>query len=334
MTDLLPIIMGCFRDPDYWYMAGKLIKVQFGKRTPFFGSADINNICNLKCKHCYWWINRKDVPDELSAEEWRAIIRNTFKKHHLLQVTIAGGEPMLRPDIIKVFSEELPNKFSVVSNGTTPLHYFDGMIAYWISIDGPEHIHNYIRGPVYSTIRQNVQRFVEKHGRKKVWIAMTVNSFNYRHVEEVAKEWHDLAYQIAFQLHTPFSDNDPLWIPYGEERERLIDKILEMKKSYGAFVMNSKRQINMLRRPWGGIGTTPTRCPTWAILALDHLGRVKQPCCIGSGEEKSIRPICEKCGLAPYSAMLSFGISNHGIAATIESKIRPKQKSLLAKVTS
>ncbi len=310
MTDILPIIQACFKDPDYWYMAGKLIKIKFGKKTPLFGSADINNICNLKCKHCYWWINRKDVPDELTAEQWREVIRNTFKKYHILQVVIAGGEPTLRPDIINVFNEELPNKFCVVSNGTAPMQYFDGQIAYWISIDGPEDIHNYIRGPVYKKTREHVKQFVEKYGRKKIWIAMTVNMFNYKYVEDVMKEWYDFAYQIAFQLHTPFTPNDPLWIPYGNERDWVIDKILEMKKEYNGFIMNSKGQIKMLRKPWGGVGTTPTKCPNWAILALDHLGRVKQPCCIGSGEENSIKPICERCGLSAYSGLLSCGISS------------------------
>lgn len=309
MPAIKPILAACFKDPDYWYMAGKFIKIKLGRRTPLFASVDINNVCNLKCKHCYWWINRKETP-ELTLDQWRDIIRNVLRKNHILQVTIAGGEPTLRPDIINVFSEELPNKICVVSNGTTPLPYFDGLIAYWISIDGPEEVHNFIRGPVYKNIRANVEEFVSKYSKKKIWIAMTVNMFNYKHVGEVVREWHDLADQMAFQLHTPFSENDPLWIPYGKERDWVVDKIIELKKEYNGFIMNNKRQMEMFRAPWGGVGTTPTRCPYWAIMSLDHLGRVKQPCCIGSGEAESVKPICEKCGLAAYSALLAYGISS------------------------
>jgi len=36
-----------------------------------FGSVDVNNICNLHCKHCYWWINRKEEEKDLPAEDWR-----------------------------------------------------------------------------------------------------------------------------------------------------------------------------------------------------------------------------------------------------------------------
>lgn len=298
-----------FTDPDYLYMGIKILKIKFGSKIPLFGAADINNVCNLKCKHCYWWLNREDNPDGLEAEQWREIIRNTFKKLHMLQVIVAGGEPTLRPDLLQVFAEELPNKFCVVSNATFPLPYFKGQIAYWISIDGPEHIHNFIRGPTYNKIRENVASFVEQHGQKKIWIATTINSFNYKYVEDIVRDWNDLAYEIAFQFHTPFSTNDPLWLPYGEERNAVIKKIIDLKKEYNGFIANNVKQLNMMKAPWGGVGTTPVRCPTWAILALDHLGRVKKPCCIGSGKDDSIKPICERCGLAPYSSILSLGLA-------------------------
>ena len=32
----------------------------FNKRSPLYGSADIINVCNLHCEHCYWWLNRKE----------------------------------------------------------------------------------------------------------------------------------------------------------------------------------------------------------------------------------------------------------------------------------
>jgi len=60
---------------------------------------------------------------------------------------------------------------------------------------------------------------------------------------------------------------------------------------------------------WGGTGTIPVQCPTWAILSLDHMGRVKQPCCIGSADAKSIKPICEDCGLGCYSVLVANGIA-------------------------
>ena len=42
------------RDLIHWWS-----KLRAGTKTPLFGSADIINVCNLKCVHCYWWTNRE-----------------------------------------------------------------------------------------------------------------------------------------------------------------------------------------------------------------------------------------------------------------------------------
>ena len=71
-----------------------------------YGSVDVNNICNLHCSHCYWWLNRKNDAEDLTAEQWREIIKNTFKKQRVYVVTLVGGEPTMRAEIIEVFCED------------------------------------------------------------------------------------------------------------------------------------------------------------------------------------------------------------------------------------
>jgi len=39
------------------------------------------------------------------------------------------------------------------------------------------------------------------------------------------------------------------------------------------------------------------------------MGRVKQPCCIGGADAKSLKLICEDCGLGCYSVLVANGIS-------------------------
>jgi hypothetical protein len=43
------------------------------------------------------------------------------------------------------------------------------------------------------------------------------------------------------------------------------------------------------------------------------MGRVKQPCCIGSAaaNNKGLKPICEKCGLGCYSILVAQGINGN-----------------------
>jgi Fe-coproporphyrin III synthase len=105
ITDLvreMPLYFSIFRK----YTSIKL----FHANPALFGSADVINVCNLHCTHCYWWLNRKSEgeQDHLSAEQWKEIIRKTFKKQNIPIVTLVGGEPTLRPDIIQVFCEEMP----------------------------------------------------------------------------------------------------------------------------------------------------------------------------------------------------------------------------------
>jgi hypothetical protein len=117
--------------------------------------------------------------------------------------------------------------------------------------------------------------------------------------------------KIGFQFHTPFVKDDPLWIPFGENRNKVVDSLIALRKKYPDFVINGEKQLSLMKGNWGGVGTTPVQCPSWAILSLDHMGRVKQPCCIGSADSKALKPICEECGLGCYSILVAQGITGN-----------------------
>jgi MoaA/NifB/PqqE/SkfB family radical SAM enzyme len=272
-------------------------KLREGTKTPLFGSADIINVCNLKCVHCYWWTTREPTAGELTPEQWRIVIQNSYKKMRIANVTVVGGEPMLRKDVVEVFSEEMRNRMSVVTNGTHPLVDINGL--YFVSVDGTEETHNRIRGPnTYAKMKTNVKNFVDTGGR--VDANMTLNTLNYKTVIDVLREWDDIAGRISIQFHTPFIDNDPLWLPFGEERNSTIDSILEYTSDENRhFVINSKEQFELMRGNWG------YKCPNWMILPLDYRGNIKTPCCMGSANEGALQPQCDKCGIAPYSGVLA-----------------------------
>jgi MoaA/NifB/PqqE/SkfB family radical SAM enzyme len=303
--------------PLYFGIFEKYIGIKLFHRKPaMYGSVDVINVCNLHCSHCYWWLNRKNEDQDLSADEWRQIIRDTFKKQKIFVVTLVGGEPTMRPEVIQVFCEEMPKRVCVVSNGTYPLKRFDNLYFYWISLDGTEIIHDQIRGKgSYSKTKQNILDYIAGPARnrkpawKDIWITMTINSLNYDSVDDLVQEWIGLVNKIGFQFHTPFVKSDPLWLPFGQERNKVVDKLIDLREKYPNFVINNKKQLSLMKGNWGGIGTTPVQCPSWAILSLDHMGREKKPCCIGSADSKSLKPICEDCGLGCYSVLVANGIT-------------------------
>ncbi len=299
--------------PCYFHLFLKYAQYKlFDKRSPFYGSADIINVCNLHCTHCYWWLNRKEN-EELTVEQWKEIIDTKFKKNHVFIITLVGGEPTLRPDVIELFVNEFPKRVSIVSNGTYPLKKYKDLYFYWISVDGTQEVHDTIRGKgAYASTRKNILDYVEKNGDnawKDIWISMTINSLNYKTVPDVIEEWRDYANKIGFQFHTPFTKGDPLWLPFGPERTKVVDDIISMIDKYDdQYIINPKSQLELMKKNWGGKGTTPIDCPTWAILSVDHMGREKKPCCIGSAEKNSMAPICEDCGLGCYSVLVGYGI--------------------------
>ena len=92
-----------------------------GEHIPSFLIASITSSCNLHCAGCYSRCNEATVDSapvqQLSAAEWAKI----FDEAESLGVSfimLAGGEPMLRPDVIKEAAERPDILFPIFTNGT------------------------------------------------------------------------------------------------------------------------------------------------------------------------------------------------------------------------
>ena len=92
-----------------------------GLHVPSFLIASITSACNLHCAGCYSRCNNATVDTEpvrqLSTEEWKAI----FKEAESLGVSfimLAGGEPLLRWDVIEAAGEMKNILFPIFTNST------------------------------------------------------------------------------------------------------------------------------------------------------------------------------------------------------------------------
>ncbi len=104
-----------------------------GEHIPSFLIASITSSCNLHCAGCYSRCNEATVDsapvEQLSTEDWAKI----FDEAESLGVSfimLAGGEPMLRPDVIKEASKHHDILFPIFTNGT----YMSG--SYFELLDG------------------------------------------------------------------------------------------------------------------------------------------------------------------------------------------------------
>ncbi|MEM2924022.1 MAG: radical SAM protein, partial [Candidatus Nitrosocaldus sp.] len=241
------------------------------------------------------------------VEGWKYVIDEIFKKrYNVVHVYLLGGEPYLRPDVIELFSNEMYGKCTVVTNATLPIKFFKGIVLYIFSVDGPREVHDMIRGKTYDKVRQNIVEFTSTYGKKGkgfyTTVNVTINSLNYKHVAEMVKEWYGIVEGIVFQFHTPFSENDPLWLPFGRERDALIDELIRLKREHYEFILNTEAQLNVSRRPWGN------RCPNWMCIAVDAFGRIKSPCSMGSADPNMPSPICERCGCLGNCLAYTYGL--------------------------
>ncbi|GAI36468.1 unnamed protein product, partial [marine sediment metagenome] len=171
---------------NYWNFTENVGKKLNLKYVDYF----INNVCNLRCKHCYVAYENKD--NELTVEEWQRAFDSCIDLGARVFGNV-GKEPLLNWDktksILSYFNKkreiEGKIKFGIVTNGLLMdnekaeelrelnLDYID------ISIDGIENTHDIIRGKgTYKKTIQNISKLANVGLQGKVFISHTLNRLN------------------------------------------------------------------------------------------------------------------------------------------------------------
>ncbi len=69
---------------------------------------DMTSRCNIRCEGCYYYEGEKQFKsDNLDPESWRALMR-AEKERGVTYVVLAGAEPSMVPDLLKVCYDEMP----------------------------------------------------------------------------------------------------------------------------------------------------------------------------------------------------------------------------------
>ncbi len=92
-----------------------------GELVPAFLIASITSSCNLHCAGCYARANQsctdEEPEEQLSAQDWRKIFREA-EDLGVSFILLAGGEPLLRYDVIEEAAKFDSILFPVFTNGT------------------------------------------------------------------------------------------------------------------------------------------------------------------------------------------------------------------------
>lgn len=199
--------------------------------------------CNFRCKTCFIW--QKKAINELSLAEYEKI----FSRVNVNWIDISGGEIFLRDDIMEITSLIISSQKRLAflhfpTNGffTDKIQALADYIlknskvklVITVSLDGPEEVHNLIKG--INSWRQSVDTYRSlrkiRDKRFEVFFGYTISSFNFdkidQTIEELRREITDIDYSdihINIQhLSEHFYANSSLNIDK--------DKIKDSVKSY------------------------------------------------------------------------------------------------------
>jgi len=116
---------------------------------------EISSKCNLRCLYCYYFDNPAVDYRNLPTEQWLQFFVE-LGNMAVMDVSLGGGEPFLRPDLMDLIEGIIQNKmrFSILSNGTLINDHIAEYIAgthrcnyVQVSIDGASsEVHDSCRG--------------------------------------------------------------------------------------------------------------------------------------------------------------------------------------------
>ena len=92
-----------------------------GEHVPAFLISSITSSCNLFCKGCYARANKScgenPQKQQMSTQRWEELFKEA-KEIGISFILLAGGEPLLRKDVIEKAAEHKEIIFPIFTNGT------------------------------------------------------------------------------------------------------------------------------------------------------------------------------------------------------------------------
>jgi len=214
-----------------------------GQHIPAFLIASITTSCNLLCKGCYARANNSYgegfEQKQLSDKEWQDIFSQA-KELGIAFILLAGGEPLIRKDVIEWAAKYKSIVFPVFTNGTMIdeeyLELFDKNrnLVPVISIEGDREQTNSRRGDgVYEILTSVMEKF--KHRGIFYGASVTVTTENIETVagDEFIRKLYDNSCKIVFFVeYVPVLSCSQGLAPGDPERQILESRLAKLRAEY------------------------------------------------------------------------------------------------------
>jgi MoaA/NifB/PqqE/SkfB family radical SAM enzyme len=175
---------------------------------PYMAELDVTYQCNLRCRMCQRWLDPRR--DELTLSEYEGLARE-FTALGVHQISIAGGEPLLRPDVFEIIGAFAARGMSVnlCTNGMQIERFrreiaASGATCVTVSIDGADAAcHDAVRGRdgSHRQVVAGVRALLgaRANGSPLVRVRMTVSDINAGQIRRFYDQWRGTADDVLFQ---------------------------------------------------------------------------------------------------------------------------------------
>ncbi len=215
-----------------------------GEHIPPFLIASITSTCNLHCAGCYSRSNNaccdSQPVNQLSGEDWDKIFSEA-EQLGISFILLAGGEPLMRYDVIKQAALHRDILFPVFTNGTylhdKYLDLFDENrnLVPIISIEGDEKITDERRGEgVYAKVSDAMRRIKERKMIFGVSVTVTTENINEVYSDEFLDNLYSLGCKAVIYVE---------FVPVTEESTHLAPTEKEQ-----AFMQKAVKRLRRRKR--------------------------------------------------------------------------------------
>lgn len=221
-----------------------------GEHIPPFLIASITSSCNLHCAGCYARHNQSCCDTEpvmqLTDEEWLKIFREA-KDLGIGFILLAGGEPMLRKDVIQAAGNVPEILFPIFTNGTMiDAAYMDLFercrnLVPVFSIEGHKDKTDIRRGDgVYQKLVEGMEKMRTNH--LIFGASVTVTKENVREVLDDAfvEDLKERGCKVVFYVeYVPVSETTAELAPADAERMYIDEQLKKLRENYPEMIFLS-----------------------------------------------------------------------------------------------